>query len=63
MTVDYTNPGTSNNPLKDAANNEVATFITSQSVTNNAPACPTGQPGDAFWTACLTLGRMATGMG
>ena len=56
VTVNYTNPGTSNNPLKDAANNEVATFITSQSVTNNAPACPTGQPGDAFWTACLTLG-------
>ena len=55
VTVDYTNPGTSNNPLKDAADNEVATF-TNQAVTNNAPACPTGQPGDAFWTACLTVG-------
>ncbi len=58
VTVDYTNPGSSNNPLQDAADNEVATF-TGQSVTNDAPACPdtTSHPGDAFWTACLTVGQ------
>ena len=55
VTLDYTNPGTANNPLEDAAGNEVATF-TGQAVTNNAPACPSGQPADAFWTACLTVG-------
>ena len=52
VTVDYTKPGSS--PLKDADDNEVATF-TGQEVTNNAPACPGGQPADAFWTACLTV--------
>ena len=59
VTVDYTNPGTANSPLKDASDNEVASF-TGQTVTNNAPACPTGQPGDAFWTACLTIGEGST---
>ena len=54
VTVDYTNPGTSNDPLKDASDNEVASFA-NRAVTNNAPACPAGQPGDAFWTACLTV--------
>ena len=58
VTVDYTNPGTANSPLKDASDNEVATFA-NQSVTNNAPACPTGQPGDALWTACLTVGEQS----
>ena len=60
VTVDYTNPGTANDPLKDASDNEVATF-TNQAVTNNAPACPdtTNHPGDALWTACLTLGQGA----
>ena len=53
ITVDYTKPGSK--PLKDAEDNEVATF-TGQSVTNNAPACPGSQPADAFWTACLTVG-------
>ena len=58
VTVDYTNPGTSNSPLKDASDNEVATF-TGQSVTNDAPACPdtTSHPAGAFWTACLTVGQ------
>ena len=60
VTVDYINPGTANSPLKDASDNEVATF-TNRAVTNNAPACPTGQPGDAFWTACLTIGRNPLG--
>ena len=55
VTIDYTNPGSSNDPLKNAANEEVATF-TNQAVTNNAPACPSGQPADAFWTACLRVG-------
>ena len=54
VTVDYTKPGS--NPLKDGDDNEVATF-TNQSVTNNAPACPAGQPSAAFWTACLTIGK------
>ena len=54
VTVDYTKPGS--NPLKDDANNEVAGF-TGQSVVNNAPACPGGQPAAAFWTACLTIGK------
>ena len=60
VTVDYTNPGSANSPLKDAADNEVATFA-NRAVTNNAPACPTGQPGDAFWTACLTVGKVVLG--
>ncbi len=62
VTVDYTNPGTANSPLKDAANNEVATF-TGQSVTNNAPACPdtASFPADALWTACLTVGVSSSG--
>ena len=59
VTVDYTNPGTANDPLKDAADNEVATF-TNRAVTNNAPACPTGQPAAAFWTACVTVGKHPT---
>ena len=54
VTVDYTKPAS--NPLRDTAQNEVATF-TGQSVTNNAPACPGGQPSGAFWTACLTVGE------
>ncbi len=58
VTVDYTKPGS--NPLKDGANNEVATF-TNQSVTNNAPACPSGQPSNAFWTACVTVGQDSGG--
>ena len=61
VTVDYTNPGTESNPLKDAADNEVATF-TGQSVSNNTPACPGGQPADAFWTACLTVGKSGSGV-
>ena len=56
VTVDYTNPGTANDPLKDAADNEVTTF-SNQAVVNNAPACPSGQPASAFWTACLTVGK------
>ena len=56
VTVDYTNPGTANDPLKDAADNEVATF-SNQAVTNNAPACPDGQPASAIWEACLTVGK------
>ncbi|MYD93785.1 MAG: hypothetical protein F4Y02_08845, partial [Chloroflexi bacterium] len=56
VTVDYTKPGT--NPLKNAGGDEVATF-TGQAVTNNAPACPTGQPADAFWEACLTVGDLS----
>ena len=64
VTIDYTNPGSSNNPLQDASDNEVATF-TGQSVTNNAPACPdtTNHPGDALWTACLTLGQASGRVG
>ena len=64
VTVDYTNPGTANDPLKDAADNEVATF-TNQAVTNNAPACPdtASHPGDAYWTACLTLGQGSSFVG
>ena len=58
VTVDYTKPGS--NPLKDADDNEVATF-TGQAVVNNAPACPAGQPSDAFWTACLTVGQHSGG--
>ena len=54
VTVDYAKPAT--NPLKDDANNEVAGF-TGQAVINNAPACPSGQPAAAFWTACLTIGK------
>ena len=54
VTLDYTNPGAGNNPLQDAAENKVASFA-GQAVTNNAPACPSGQPADAFWTACLTV--------
>ena len=56
VTVDYTHPGAAHNPLKDTANNEVASF-TDQPVTNNAPACPATQPADALWTACLTVGK------
>ena len=57
VTVDYAKPST--NPLKDAANNEVVAF-TGQTVDNNAPACPTGQPGEAFWTACVTVGAIGS---
>ena len=56
VTLDYTNPGAGKNPLQDAAENKVASF-TGQAVTNNAPACPSGQPAEAFWTACLTVGQ------
>ena len=64
LTVDYTNPGSSNNPLQDASDNEVATF-TGQSVTNNAPACPdtTSHPANAYWTACLTVGNSGSNYG
>ena len=58
VTVDYTKPAS--NPLRDAAQNEVATF-TNRAVTNNAPACPGGQPAHAFWTACLTVGEIKVG--
>ena len=51
VTVDYAKP--TSNPLKDADNIEVATF-TGRSVANRAPACPRGQPADA-WSACLTV--------
>ena len=55
VTVAYTKPGS--NPLKDAADNEVATFA-AQTVTNNAPACPAAtDPAGTFWSACLTVGR------
>ena len=62
VTVDYTKPGS--DPLKDAANNEVANFA-NQAVTSNAPACPdtTNHPGDALWTACLTLGQASNFVG
>ena len=59
VTVDYAKPGT--NPLKDAAGNEVANF-SGRAVSNNAPACPGGQPASAFWTACLTVGKDAFGI-
>ena len=64
VTVDYANPGSSNNPLQDASDNEVATF-TGQAVTNNAPACPdtTSHPADALWTACLTVGQASGRVG
>ena len=58
VTLDYTKPAS--NPLKDAAGNEVATFI-GRAVTNNAPACPSGQPAGAIWTACLTVGKNSAG--
>ena len=54
VTVDYTKPGS--DPLRDAAENGVATF-TGRAVTNRAPACPASQPAAAFWTACLTAGE------
>ena len=62
VTVDYTQPAS--NPLQDAAENKVASF-TGQDVTNNAAACPSGQPSAAFWTGCLTVGgtSAATGFG
>ena len=59
VTVDYAKPGT--NPLKDRAGNEVANF-SGRAVSNNAPACPGGQPASAFWTACLTVGKDALGI-
>ena len=53
--VSYAKPtGTGANPLRDAAENDVANF-TDTAVTNNSPDCPTGQPSDAFYTACLTV--------
>ena len=59
VTVAYTKPGSgSNNKLKDAADNEVATFA-AQSVTNNTPAavCPGDTaPANAIWSTCLTIG-------
>ena len=57
VTIDYSKPFLSGLLLKDAANNEVATF-TGQSVTNNAPACPdtASHPADAYWTACFDIG-------
>ena len=60
VTVDYTYPGTENNPLKDASDNEIATF-TDQAVTNNAPVCPSGQHSDQFWQACLTVATDSRG--
>ena len=62
VTVDYTQPAS--NPLQDAAENKVASF-TGQDVTNNAAACPSGQPSAAFWTGCLTVGGTSpsTGLG
>ena len=58
VTVSYTKPGSgSNNKLKDSSNNNVASF-TDENVTNNTPPpCPVGQPADAFWEACLTVGK------
>ena len=52
VTVDYTTPDAS--PLESLAGLDVASFA-GQQVTNNAPACPSGQPAGAFWTGCLTV--------
>ena len=61
--VSYTKPGAgTNNKLKDAANNEVTDFA-DRAVTNNTPAAAAGPcpgdtvRGDAFWSACLTIGK------
>ena len=56
VTVSYAKPAS--NPLKDPSGNEVAEFD-ERPVTNNSAACPSGQPDDAFWTACLTLGHIS----
>ena len=59
VTVTYTAPG-SDPRLQDDAGNPVATF-TDKPVTNNTPVCPSGQPADAFWTACMTIGENGAG--
>ena len=56
VTVSYAKPAS--NPFKDPSGNEVADFD-DRPVTNNSAACPSGQPDDAFWTACLTLGHIS----
>ena len=55
VTVAYTHPGTTNNPLEDANGNEVESF-TAKTVVNGAPACPGTAPAGNIWTACLTVG-------
>ncbi|MYG28461.1 MAG: hypothetical protein F4213_21000, partial [Boseongicola sp. SB0677_bin_26] len=61
VTVDYAKPGS--NPLQSDADSEEVASFTNRAVTNNAPACPTGQPAAAFWTACLTVGAQSTNYG
>ena len=58
--VDYANPGAGNRPLQDAAGNDVADFT--EAVTISVPACPdtASHPANAYWTACLTVGRSVT---
>ena len=60
VTVSYAQPVS--NPFKDPSGNEVADFD-ERPVTNNSAACPSGQPDDAFWTACLTLGHLDEAIG
>ena len=55
VTVSYAKPAS--NPLTDPSGNEVAEFD-ERPVTNHSAGCPSGQPADAFWTACLTLGKL-----
>ena len=55
LTISYTKPGT--NPLKDAANNEVASF-TDQAVTNLLPATAPDAPGNLAASPGTDAGTM-----
>ena len=60
VTVAYARP--SSDPLAHAAGVEVASFAAT-SVANRSAACPSGQPAQAFWTACLRLGTNGGSVG
>ena len=54
VTVAYTVPGT--NPIQDTTGTDASAFP-ARSVTNTTPGCSDGQPAEAFWNACLTVGE------
>ena len=61
VTVAYTKPVSENARLQNANGDEVEDFTVE--VTNSTVACPSGQPSDAFWEACLTVGQSGNDFG
>ena len=62
VTVAYT-PRPGGVPLKDGASGSPAASFGATAVVNRTPACPGGQPADAFWSACLRVEARGSALG